>query len=69
MGDGAKVRKCAYEISEQCLNDQTKYPLLKSKANAMKNSSHVIESDASSSWIRGGMPSRELYKNKNQNKK
>ena len=67
QGDNVRVRKSANHLSETCLKDQKVYPLLKEKKKDINNTSRIIEADASSEWIRGGMASREAYKNKKYN--
>ena len=67
MGDGGRVKKSGNQMSEVCLYNQETYPMLDSKKNSVTDTKHIIEADASSAWIRGGMPSREAFKNKKYN--
>ncbi len=64
QGDALRLKKSANNLSEVCLADQQAYPMLDEKRQEATNTSHIIEADASSAWIRGGMPSRDVFKNK-----
>jgi hypothetical protein len=61
FGDTLREKKSVLQLNEKCLNDVKTYPL----DNGLKQQlSSGIEENAVKGWIRGGMPSREIYKNK-----
>ena len=62
LGDGVRVKKSANHMSEVCLVDQDAYPMIQSVKKQVNDTSRRLESDADSSWIRGGTPSREAFK-------
>lgn len=64
QGEFNSSRKTANYLSEKDYTEFN-YPLIKPIAATVTNSQNLIESDASKSWIRGGAPSRDLLRSKN----
>ena len=52
------------QLAEKSQNDLEKYPLNKDLKSSINDPSQRIEESAVKGWIRGGLPSREIYKNK-----
>lgn len=63
LGDTMKDKKSVSQLNENCLFNVEKYPLQGNMKKNIKNSKHFIEESAASGWVRGGLPSREIYKN------
>ena len=61
FGDTFKDKKSVCKLNEECFNDVKSYPL---QSNIKKDMNKNIEESAVKGWIRGGLPSREIYKNK-----
>ncbi len=61
FGDTFKDKKSVCKLNEECFNDVKSYPL---QNNIKKDMNKNIEETAVKGWIRGGLPSREIYKNK-----
>ena len=53
------IKKISKKSEEGHVNVNNFTPLIPSIQEYIGNTDHVIESDASSGWIRGGLPSRE----------
>lgn len=62
QGDSVTNRKTITGLSEVSYASRSNYPLLPSIQGAINNSKYLVESDASSDWMRGGVPTRELAK-------
>jgi len=61
-GDTLREKKSAVKINESCQVDVNKYPMQKQMKGKL-SSKHIIEESAAKGWVRGGLPSREIYKN------
>lgn len=57
-------KKSVTNMSEQSLMPYSNYPLLPSIESNITNPANLIEGIAADGWVRGGVPSRELQKNK-----
>ena len=44
--------------------DFSNYPLIPEVEQNIQNPNNIIEENASADWIRGGMPSRDAFKDK-----
>jgi len=64
FGDTFKEKKSASQLNEKPLCDLKEYPLHKDLKSSNVDPSKHIEESAVKGWIRGGLPSREIYKNK-----
>tara|TARA_Y100000590_G_scaffold460579_1_gene620209 strand:- start:846 stop:1433 length:588 start_codon:yes stop_codon:yes gene_type:complete len=53
------IKKISKKNEESYVNINNFTPLIPSIQEYIDNTDHIIESDASSGWIRGGIPSRE----------
>lgn len=62
LGDTLKEKKSVSQLSEACFNNVGKYPMDKKLKSTVTSSKHLIEESAVDGWIRGGLPSREIYK-------
>jgi hypothetical protein len=62
QGDAVVNRRSVNNISEQSYFNYYKTPLQPNIKEHMTNPIYFIESDASSGWVRGGVPTRELTK-------
>tara|TARA_A100001011_G_scaffold400745_1_gene518238 strand:- start:463 stop:1023 length:561 start_codon:yes stop_codon:yes gene_type:complete len=60
-GDTLKEKKSAVKFSETCQVNVDKYPMQK-KVKSNMTSKRMIEESAAKGWVRGGLPSREIYK-------
>lgn len=63
-GDLANNRKSANPSSEMSYMSYSTTPLIPSLHATINNPSNLIESIAAEGWIRGGLPSRELARDK-----
>ena len=61
-GDTLKEKKSSVKINETCQVSLHKFPIQK-KVQGKLDDKHIIEESAAQGWIRGGLPSREIYKN------
>ena len=61
FGTTLKEKKSSSQLNEQEYCDLKKYPLNKDLKKSM--SEKRVEESAVKGWIRGGLPSREIYKN------
>lgn len=66
QGDYNSNRKTATNLSEEPHVDHSEYPLIDSIRHTVTNPNNLVESSADKSWIRGGVPSRELQREKAQ---
>jgi hypothetical protein len=64
QGDMITNKKSINTTSEQSYIPYLNYPLLPSIENSITNPANLIEGVAADGWIRGGVPSRELQKDK-----
>lgn len=48
----------------QCYSSYLNYPLIPSIASTVTNPSNLIEGVAANGWVRGGIPSREMSREK-----
>ena len=64
FGDTFKEKKSCSQLNEKCYQDLNTYPLHNDLKESLNDPSQLIEESAVNGWIRGGMPSREIYKNK-----
>mgnify|MGYP006083931635 CR=1 FL=1 len=62
IGDSLKDKKSVSQLNESCQFEVDKYPLQGNLKKNITNSKHLIEESAVDGWIRGGLPSREIYK-------
>ena len=65
QGETNTNRKTSNPMSEMNLSQYKNYPLLPEMKEELQNSSRVIEDDATDGWIRGGLPSRDMNRDKN----
>lgn len=61
-GVALREKKSVVKINEECQVNVDKYPMQK-KVKSGLNSKHMVEESAAKGWVRGGLPSREIYKN------
>lgn len=64
QGEGVTSRKTATKLSEKNNMKYQTVPLIPEVKQNIQNSQRMIESDAANYWIRGGLPSRELTRDK-----
>ena len=64
FGDTFKQKKSCCNLGEKPQQDLDNYPFQKNLKNELNNPSKCIEESAVKGWIRGGLPSREIYKDK-----
>ena len=64
QGDFANNKKSINPSSEVCYSAYYNTPMLPSLKATINNPAHLIESSAAEGWIRGGVPSRELARDK-----
>jgi hypothetical protein len=64
QGDMISNKKSINTTTEQSYIPYMNYPLLPSIENSITNPANLVEGVASEGWIRGGVPSRELQKDK-----
>ena len=64
QGDMITNKKSINTTTEQSYIPYLNYPLLPSIANSITNPANLVEGVAAEGWIRGGVPSRELQKDK-----
>lgn len=63
FGETLREKKSKVQLGEAAQCDVKKYPMQKDLKKTVSNPSNLIEESAVSGWIRGGLPSREMYKN------
>ena len=64
QGDMIQNKKSINTTTEQSYIPYLNYPLLPSIENSITNPANLVEGVAADGWIRGGVPSRELQKDK-----
>ena len=64
QGDIANNRKSINPLSEKSYIDYHNTPMIKSLQDTVSNPDNLIEGVAAEGWIRGGLPSRELTRDK-----
>ena len=64
FGDTLKEKKSSSQLNEKTYCDLNEYPLHKDLQSSVVDPKKHIEESAVKGWIRGGLPSREIYKNK-----
>ena len=64
QGDFANNKKSINPSSEVCYLQYSQTPLLPSLQSTISNPANLIESSAAQGWIRGGLPSREMARDK-----
>ena len=64
QGDFANNKKSINPSSEVCYMGYSNTPLLPTLQSTINNPANLIESSAAEGWIRGGLPSRELARDK-----
>jgi len=64
QGDMIQNKKSINTTTEQSYIPYQNYPLLPSIENSITNPANLVEGVAADGWIRGGVPSRELQKDK-----
>ena len=62
FGDTFKEKKTDINFNEQCQFDVKSYPLNKKLRGELTDCKKIVEESAVKGWIRGGLPSREIYK-------
>lgn len=64
QGELANNRKSISTTSEETTVDYNYTPLIPSLKSTVTNPSNLVEGSAADGWVRGGMPSRELTRDK-----
>jgi hypothetical protein len=64
QGDFANNKKSINPSSEVCYLQYSQTPLIPTLQSTISNPANLIESNAAQGWIRGGLPSRELARDK-----
>ena len=64
QGESLVNKRSINNLSEKSYIKYHQTPLLPSIQESMSNPANYVESSASSGWIRGGVPSRELTRDK-----
>ena len=64
QGETHQNRKTTNPSSEVNYSQYKNFPVTPEMETTMQNSSRVIESDATEGWVRGGLPSREINRDK-----
>ena len=67
QGDFANNKKSINPSSEVCYLQYSQTPLLPTLKSTISNPANLIENNAAEGWIRGGLPSRELARDKDYN--
>lgn len=65
LGETLKEKKSCSQLNESCYKDLDEYPLYGELRESLSDPRQLIEESAVRGWVRGGLPSREIYKNKN----
>lgn len=63
LGETMKEKKSECLLGEKCEQDVASFPMDGSIKKSVNNPQQLIEADAAKGWVRGGLPSREMYKN------
>ncbi len=64
QGDLGSNRKSVNPSSEVCYSNYTQTPMIPSLQATVSNPANLVEGVAAEGWIRGGLPSRELTRDK-----
>ena len=64
QGDVTINKRSVNLLSEQCYSNYLNYPLIPSIASTVTNPSNLVEGVAADGWVRGGIPSREMSREK-----
>jgi|TARA_B100001250_G_scaffold20575_1_gene17467 hypothetical protein len=64
QGDLGSNRKSVNPSSEVCYSNYTQTPMIPSLQATVTNPANLVEGAAAEGWIRGGLPSRELTRDK-----
>ena len=64
QGDFATNKKSVNALSEQSHLDHSMYPLIPSISSTINNPANLVEGVAVEGWVKGGVPSRELTRDK-----
>jgi hypothetical protein len=64
QGDLTINKRSVNLLSEQCYSNYLNYPLIPSISSTVTNPSNLVEGVASEGWVRGGIPSREMSREK-----
>ena len=64
QGESNLNRKSVTTISDMTFMDFRNYPLIPDVEENIQNPKNLIEESASDDWIRGGLPSRDTYRDK-----
>ena len=64
QGESSINRKSVNPLSEQSYKPYSDYPLLPTIQATVQNPANLVEGVAAEGWIRGGIPSRELARDK-----
>ena len=67
QGDFANNKKSINPSSEICYLQYSQTPMLPTLKATISNPANLIETNAAEGWIRGGLPSRELARDKDYN--
>lgn len=62
FGETLREKKSSVRLNEKSFTNVDKYPMNKKLKERANNPSYLIEESAVDGWIRGGLPSREIYK-------
>ena len=65
QGDQVSRRKTDTELSEKSMIDRHYTPMIEDIETRIGKPSNYVESNVSQGWIRGGLPCRELIRDKN----
>lgn len=68
QGDMVSNKKSVNTLMEQSFSDRKNYPLIPSLEATVQNPANLVEGAADKSWVRGGIPSRELTKDTGRGK-
>tara|TARA_B100001142_G_C14177865_1_gene594950 strand:+ start:469 stop:969 length:501 start_codon:yes stop_codon:yes gene_type:complete len=67
QGDDTLEKKSVSQLSEVSYENYQRVPLVPSLQATINNPSNLVEGVAEEGWIRGGVPSRELTRDKDSN--
>ena len=59
------MKRSINKLSEQSYMKYSNLPMIPSLQNSITDPTHIVESVASEGWVRGGIASRELQRDKN----
>lgn len=69
QGDMISNKKSMNTISEKPFLHNSNYPLIPEMSDYMNNAANFVEEEADNGWIRGGMASREMARDKDYQQK